>query len=64
MERTERPQLKTDVKNLDNEDRLYLEAIAGHKPVVTCCDLETISNAGKEKAALEETEKATAERRA
>ena len=62
MERTERPQLKTDVKNLDNEDRL--EAIAGHKPVVTCCDLETISNAGKEKAALEETEKATAERRA
>ena len=63
MERTERPQPKTDVKNLDNEDRLYLEAIAGRKPV-TCCDLETISNAGKEKAALEETEKATAERRA
>ena len=62
MERTERPQLKTDVKILDNEDRL--EAIAGHKPVVTCCDLETISNAGKEKAALEEAEKATAERRA
>ena len=62
MERTERPQLKTDVKNLDNEDRL--EAIAGHKPVMTCCDLETISNAGKEKAALEEAEKATAERRA
>ena len=62
MERTERPQLKKDVKNLDNEDRL--EAIAGHKPVVTCCDLETISNAGKEKAALEEAEKATAERRA
>ncbi len=62
MERTERPQLKTDVKNLDNEDRL--EAIAGHKPVVTCCDLETISNAGKEKAALEGAEKATVERRA
>ena len=64
MERTERPQLKTDVKNLDNEDRLYLEAIAGRKPVVASCDLESISNAGKEKAALEETEKATAERRA
>ena len=62
MERTERPQLKTDVKNLDNEDRL--EAIAGHKPVVTCCDLETFCNAGKAKAALEEAEKVTAERRA
>ena len=49
-----------DVNNLDNEDRLYLEAIAGRKPKVASCDLESISNLGKAKDALEEAEKAIA----
>ena len=49
-----------DVNNLDNEDRVYLEAIAGREPKVASCDLESISNAGKAKAALEEAEKAIA----
>ena len=49
-----------DVNNLDNEDRLYLEAIAGREPKVASCDLESISNLGKAKDALEEAEKAIA----
>ncbi len=49
-----------DVNNLDNEDRLYLEAIAGREPIVASCDLESISNSGKAKDALEEAEKAIA----